>query len=287
MSSLWDQITQWIKEALIGGILSNFEGMFDEVNTKVADIATQVGQTPESFNSGVFSMIRTLSDTVIIPIAGMILTLVLCYELIQMIISHNNMGQFETFTLYKWIFKTFVAVYILTHTFDIVMGVFGVAQHVVNASAGIITGSLDVGVSMDTLRATLEGMEWYELLGLYFQSSIIGIAMWALSICIFIIINGRMLEIYLTTSVAAIPFATMANREWGAMGQNYLKSLFAVGFQGFLIMVCVAIYAALLQGAATSADPIGAVWGIVGYTVLLCFTLFKTGSLSKSIFGAH
>ena len=287
MSSLWDQITQWIKEALIGGILSNFEGMFDEVNTKVADIATQVGQTPESFNSGVFSMIRTLSDTVIIPIAGMILTFVLCYELIQMIISHNNMGQFETFTLYKWIFKTFVAVYILTHTFDIVMGVFGVAQHVVNASAGIITGSLDVGVSMDTLRATLEGMEWYELLGLYFQSSIIGIAMWALSICIFIIINGRMLEIYLTTSVAAIPFATMANREWGAMGQNYLKSLFAVGFQGFLIMVCVAIYSALLQGAATSADPIGAVWGIMGYTVLLCFTLFKTGSLSKSIFGAH
>lgn len=287
MSSLWDQITQWIKEALIGGILSNFEGMFDEVNTKVADIATQVGQTPESFNSGVFSMIRTLSDTVIIPIAGMILTFVLCYELIQMIISHNNMGQFETFTLYKWIFKTFVAVYILTHTFDIVMWVFGVAQHVVNASAGIITGSLDVGVSMDTLRATLEGMEWYELLGLYFQSSIIGIAMWALSICIFIIINGRMLEIYLTTSVAAIPFATMANREWGAMGQNYLKSLFAVGFQGFLIMVCVAIYSALLQSAATSADPIGAVWGIVGYTVLLCFTLFKTGSLSKSIFGAH
>ena len=286
MSSLWDQITQWIKEALIGGILSNFEGMFDEVNTKVADIATQVGQTPESFNSGVFSMIRTLSDTVIIPIAGMILTFVLCYELIQMIISHNNMGQFETFTLYKWIFKTFVAVYILTHTFDIVMGVFGVAQHVVNASAGIITGSLDVGVSMETLRATLEGMEWYELLGLYFQSSIIGIAMWALSICIFIIINGRMLEIYLTTSVAAIPFATMANREWGAMGQTYLKSLFAVGFQGFLIMVCVSIYSALLQGAATSADPIGAVWGIVGYTVLLCFTLFKTGSLSKSIFGA-
>ena len=287
MGSLWDQITQWIKEALIGGILSNFEGMFDEVNTKVADIATQVGQTPESFNSGVFSMIRTLSDTVIIPIAGMILTFVLCYELIQMIISHNNMGQFETFTLYKWIFKTFVAVYILTHTFDIVMGVFGVAQHVVNASAGIITGSLDVGVSKDPRRATVEGMEWYGLLGLYFQSSIIGIAMWALSICIFIIINGRMLEIDLTTSVAAIPFDTMANREWGAMGQNYLKSLFAVGFQGFLIMVCVAIYSALLQSAATSADPIGAVWGIVGYTVLLCFTLFKTGSLSKSIFGAH
>jgi len=287
MFGLWDQLTQWIKEALIGGIMSNFEGMFNEVNTKVADIATQVGQTPESFNSGVFSMIRTLSDTVVIPIAGIILTLVVTYELIQMIISHNNMGNFDTFNIYRWVFKTFVAVYILTHTFDIVMGVFGLAQYVINGSAGIIAGSLNAELSLDTLRVTLEAMEWYELLGLYIQSAIISFAMGALSICIFIIINGRMLEIYLTTSVASIPFATMANREWGQIGQGYLKSLFAVAFQGFLIMVCVAIYGALLQGAATSADPMGAVWGIVGYTVLLCFTLFKTGSLSKSIFGAH
>lgn len=287
MNSLLEQLQEWIKEALVGGIMSNFQGMFDEVNTKVADIAVQVGQTPEGWNSGVFTMIKSLSDTVIIPIAGMILTFVLCYELIQMVISHNNMGNFETFVFFKWIFKTFIAVYILTHTFDIVMGVFGVAQHVINGSAGIISGSLDAGMAMDTLQTALEAMEWYELLGLYIQSAIISLAMDALSICIFIIIYGRMLEIYLTTSVAAIPFATMANREWGSMGQNYLKSLFAVGFQGFLIMVCVAIYAILLQGAATSTDPMSAVWGIVGYTVLLCFALFKTGSLSKSIFGAH
>ncbi|MDL2248083.1 hypothetical protein LJB89_00095 [Tyzzerella sp. OttesenSCG-928-J15] len=213
MNSLWDQIKEWIKEALVGGIMSNFEGMFDEVNTKVADIAAQVGQTPEGFHSGVFTMIKNLSDTVIIPIAGMILTFVLCYELIQMVISHNNMGNFETFVFFKWIFKTFIAVYILTHTFDIVMGVFGVAQHVINQSSGIITGSLDAGVALDTLQATLEAMEWYELLGLYIQSAIISLAMNALSICIFIIIYGRMLEIYLTTSVAAIPFATMVNRD--------------------------------------------------------------------------
>lgn len=287
MNSLWDQIKEWIKEALVGGIMSNFQGMFDEVNTKIADIAAQVGQTPEGFHSGVFSMIKNLSDTVIIPIAGMILTFVLCYELIQMVISHNNMGNFETFVFFKWVFKTFIAVYILTHTFDIVMGVFGVAQHVINQSSGIITGSLDAGVALDTLQATLEAMEWYELLGLYIQSAIISFAMNALSICIFIIIYGRMLEIYLTTSVAAIPFATMANREWGSMGQNYLKSLFAVAFQGFLILVCVAIYAALLQGAVTSGDPISAVWQVMGFTVLLCFSLFKTGGLSKSIWGAH
>ena len=177
--------------------------------------------------------------------------------------------------------------YILTHTFDIVMGVFGIAQHVINQSSGIISGSLDAQVSLTALGSTLEAMEWYELLGLYIQSAIISIAMNALSVCIFIIITGRMLEIYLTTSVAAIPMATLANREWGTMGQNYLKSLFAVGFQGFLIMVCVAVYAALLQGATTSGDPISAVWQVMGMTVLLCFSLFKTNSLSRSIFGAH
>lgn len=287
MNSLGEWLAEWIKEALIGGIMGNFEGMFSEVNTKVTEIAAQVGQTPEGFNSGVFSMIKSLSDTVVLPIAGMILTFVLCYELIQMVISHNNMGNFETFVFFKWIFKTFIAVYILTHTFDIVMGVFGVAQHVINGSAGIITGSMDATISLDTLRTTLEGMEWYALLGLYIQSAIISLAMNALSICIFIIIYGRMLEIYLTTSLAPIPFATMANREWGTMGQNFLKSLFAVGFQGFLILVCVAIYSILLQSATVSTDPIGAVWGVMGYTVLLCFALFKTGSLSKQVFGAH
>ena len=232
-------------------------------------------------------MIKSLSDTVIIPIAGMVLTFILCYELIHMIIDHNNLSNFETWIFFKWIFKTFCAVYIVTHTFDIVIGVFELAQHVINGSAGIITGSLDASMSLSTLQTTLEGMEWYALLGLYIQSAIISFAMNALSICIFIIIYGRMLEIYLTTSVAAIPFATMVNREWGSMGQNYLKSLFAVAFQGFLILVCVAIYSVLLQSATTSGDPISAVWSVMGYTVLLCFSLFKTGSLSKSIFSAH
>lgn len=287
MNSLWNQITEWIKEALIGGITGNFQGMFNEVNTKVGEIAAQVGQTPEGWNSGVFSMIRSLSDTVVIPIAGMILTAVLCYELIQMIIDRNNMHDIDTWMFFKWIFKTFCAVYILTHTFDIVMGVFGLAQHVINGSAGVISGSLDINLAMDTLADELQAMEWYTLLGLYLESGVLSLCMKALSVCIFIIIYGRMLEIYLTTSVAAIPFATMVNREWGSMGQNYLKSLFALAFQGFLIMVCVAIYAVLLNSTVFAGNIHTAIWGVVGYTVLLCFTLFRTGSLAKSVFGSH
>lgn len=287
MQSLWDQITAWIKEALIGGITSNFQGMFDAVNTKVGEIAAQVGSTPQGWNSGVFNMIKSLSDTVIIPIAGMILTFVLCYELIQMIIDRNNLHDIDTWMFFKWVFKTFIAVYVLTHTFDIVMGVFGLAQHVINGSAGIISGSLDINLAMDTLQATLEAMEWYELIGLYLESAVLSLCMSALSICIFIIVYGRMLEIYLTTSVAAIPFATMANKEWGSMGQNYLKSLFAIAFQGFLIMVCVAIYAVLLNSTVFGSDIHGAIWGVVGYTVLLCFALFKTGTLAKTVFSAH
>jgi hypothetical protein len=282
-----DFLFGWIKEALIGGIISNFQGMFSEVNSRVGEIAAQIGQTPESFNPGVFSMIKTLSDTVIIPIAGMILTFVMCYELIQMVINSNNMHDFETFIFFKWIFKTFIAVYILTHTFDIIMGVFGLAQNVIDGSAGIITGSLDITLATDTLQTELAAMEWGELLGLYLESAVLSLCMKALSIAVFIIVYGRMLEIYLTVSVAAIPFSTMANREWGGMGTNYLKSLFAVAFQGFLIIVCVAIYAVLLNSAVFSSNIHIAVWSVVGYTILLFICMLKTSSLSKSVFSAH
>lgn len=287
MDSLWTKITEWIKEALIGGITSNYQGLFDELNTKVVEIADQVGQTPEGFNSDVFHMVKNLSETVIIPIAGIILTFVLCYELIQMVIERNNMAEFDLFNIYKWIFKTFCAVYILTHTFDIVMGIFELAQYVVNQSSHVIGDSLNVELAMSNLQTQLEAMEWYELLGLYMESSILKLAMTAISICIFIVITGRMLEIYLTVSIAPIPLSTMVNREWGHTGTNYLKGLFALAFQGFLIIVCVAIYGALLVPAASSEHIHTAVWTCAGYTVLLCFTLFKTGSLSKNLFGAH
>ena len=287
MFGIFDAIADWFRGLLIDGIVSNFTGMFDEVNRKVGEIASQVGQTPAGWNAGVFNLIRTLSETVVIPVAGMILTFVLCYELITMIVEKNNMAEFDTFNIFKWIFKTFVATYILTHTFDIVMGIFSLAQWVVSKSAGVIGSALDMNFALTNLETQLAAMGTGELIGLYLESAILSLAMKAISLCVFIIIYGRMIEIYLTCSIAPIPLSTMANREWGSMGNNYLKSLFALAFQGFLIMVCVAIYAILLQTITSSTNIHAAIWGCCGYTVLLCLTLFKTGSLSKGLFGAH
>lgn len=287
MFGIFDSIAEWFRGLLIDGIMASFAGMFDEVNNKVGEIASQVGQTPAGWNAGIFSLVRTISETVIIPVAGMILTFVLCYELITMVIEKNNMADFDTFNIFKWIFKTFVATYILTHTFDIVMFVFGLSQHVVNGSAGIISGSLNMNLAMNQLAAQLAAMGTGELLGLYFEAAILSLAMKAISLCVFLIVYGRMIEIYLTCSIAPIPFSTMVNKEWGHIGNSYLKSLFAIAFQGFLIMVCVAIYAILLQGVTAAASIHAALWGCCGYSVLLCFTLFKTGSLSKAIFGSH
>ena len=217
---IFDAIQEWFQELLIDGIISNLTGMFDTLNTKVGEIAGEVGMTPSAWNSGIFNMVRNLSETVIVPIAGIVLTFVMCYELIQLIVEKNNLHDFDTWIFFKWIF--------------------------------------------------------------------VGLCTQILSICIFLVIYGRMIEVYLVTSIGPIPFATMVNREWGNTGQNYLRSLLALGFQAFLIMICVGIYAVLVEGISLSGDNIsGAIWGCMGYTVLLCFTLFKTGSLAKSLFGAH
>ena len=278
MQSIIDKITEWLKGILIDGIVGNLSGMFDNVNTQVGEIAGEVGKTPLQWNSGVFSMIQTLSETVIIPIAGLILAFVMCYELIQMVIDRNNLHDMDTWMFFKWVFKTFVAVLLVTNTFNIIMGVFDMAQHVVNQSAGVIISDagIDLATAIPDMETRLQAMELGPLFGLWFQSIFVGITMKALSVCIFIIIYGRMLEIYLMTSLGPIPLATMVNREWGGMGQNYLKSLLALGFQAFLIMVCVGIYAVLVQNIATETDIIAAIWACMGYTVLLCFTLFKT-----------
>lgn len=287
MESILQQIQDWLKEMLISGIMNNLSGLFDSVNDQVGDIATQVGTSPASFSPGVFSLIRNVSESVIVPIAGIILTFIVCYELIQLIIDHNNLANFETWIFFKWVFKTFVAVTLITNTFNIVMAVFDVSQHVISSSGGIIGGSTAVTDSMlTTLETNLADMDLGPLLGLFAQSMIIGLTMKVIGIIIFVIVYGRMVEIYLMTSLAPIPFATFANREQSQIGQNYLRSLFALGFQGFLIMICVAIYAVLVQSVAVS-DPINAIWGLIGYTVLLCFTLFKTGSLAKSVLHAH
>lgn len=289
MDSLWEAIEKWLKDLLIDGITGNLSGMFDNVNTQVGEIAGDVGMTPSAWNGDIFSMVRSLSETVIIPIAGIILTFVMCYELIQMVIEKNNMHEIDTWIFFKWIFKTFVAVYLITNTFNIVMAIFDMSQHVVSGAAGVIITDTNIDITsvVADMETRLGEMEVGTLLGIWLQSMVVGLTMHILSACIFVVIYGRMLEIYMTTSLAPIPFATMANREWGSMGQNYLKSMLALGFQAFLIMVCVGIYAVLVQSIATDEDIITAIWTCMGYTILLCFTLFKTGSLAKSIFSAH
>lgn len=282
-------IVDWLREILLGGIISNLSGLYDSTNTRVAEIAGQVGTTPAAWNSSIYNMIRALSDNVILPIAGVVLAFVMTLELIQLIVDRNNMHDVDTWMFFKWIFKTACAVLIVTNTWNIVMGVFDLAQSVVNSAAGVTVtqASLDISSIVTDLESRLMDMELGPLFGLWFQTLFVGVCMWALSICIFIVVYGRMVEIYLVTSVAPVPMATMMNREWGQTGQNYLRGLLALGFQAFMILVCVAIYAALIGNIAVSDDISYAIWTCMGYTVLLCFTLFKTGSLAKSVFHAH
>lgn len=290
MGMVIDAIGEWLKEILVSGIIGNLSGLFDSVNGQVADISAQVGATPQAWNAAIYNMIRSLSENVIIPIAGVILAFVMTLELIQMVSDKNNMhGDVDTWMFFKWIFKTACAVLIVTNTWNIVMGVFDVGQSVVNSAAGVISSdaSIDISSVVVDLEQRLMEIDIGPLIGLWFQSLFVGICTWALTICIFIITYGRMIEIYLVTSIAPIPMATMVNKDGGNMGQNYLRSLFALAFQAFLIIVCVAIYAALVENIAIDTDVSKAIWTCMGYTVLLCFTLFKTGSMAKSIFSAH
>ena len=288
MDSILQSIEDWFRGLLVSGIMDNLSNTFESVNNQVGQIATEVGQTPANFSPAVYNMIRTLSENVIMPIAGLILTFIACYELIQLVISHNNLANFETWIFWKWIFKTFVAVTLITNTMNITMAVFDVAQHVVTQAGGIIAGSTAIDDStLATVQSTLEAMEIGPLLSIFLQTIIVRFLIYILSALIFVIVYARMIEIYLMVSLAPIPFSTFGNREQSMIGQNYLRSLFALGFQGFLIMVCVGIYAVLIQSVAFSTDIIGSLWGVLGYTILLAFTLFKTGAVAKSILHAR
>ena len=289
MDLIWEKFTEWLKELLVGGIMDNLTGLFDNVNAKVAEAAGHIGSTPQAWNAGIYSMIRSLSDNVILPIAGVILAFVMTLELIQLIADRNNLHDIDTWVFFRWVFKTAAAVLIVSNTWNIVMGVFDATQQVVNQSAGVIIGdtSIDFDTLLPDLESRLEAMDIGPLLGLWFQTLVVGLTMNVLSICIFLVTYGRMIEIYAVTALGPIPLATLGNAEWRGMGQNYLKSLLALGFQAFLIMVVVGIYAVLIQQIGTADDISGAIWGCMGYTVLLCFCLFKTGSISKAVFTAH
>ena len=289
MFDLFEEIEQKLHELLAAFITSNLTTMFTDVNEKTGTIAAEVGTTPEGWNSSIFSMIQTLSDTVIVPIAGMVITFVLCYELISMITEKNTMHDMDTWMFFKWFFKSWVAVYLVSHTFDITMAFFDVGQHVVNEAAGVISGStaIDASSIVSTMQTSMETMELGELIQLALETLVVSLCMKVISILIMVVLVGRMIEIYVYTSVSPIPFATLTNREWGQIGNNYLRGLMALGFQGFFIMVIVGIYCGLVASMDISADVHSALFSVAAYTVVLCFALFKTGGVSRQIFSAH
>jgi len=289
MQSIFDAITEWLKQLLIGSIENSLSSMFGDVNEKVGTIAAQVGQTPQGWNGGIFRMIQNLSETVVLPIAGLIITYVLCVELISMITQKNSLHEIDTFMFFKYFFKAWVAIFLVTHTFDITMAVFDVGQHIVSSAAGVIHGNTAINIddAIATMRNTMDTMEIPELLLLTVETMLISLCMKIMSVVITVILYGRMIEIYLTCSVAPIPFATMTNREWGQIGNNYLRGLLALGFQGFFLMVCVGIYAVLVNDMIIATNVHSAIFSVAAYTVLLCFSMMKSGSLSKSIFHAH
>ncbi|SCX88524.1 hypothetical protein SAMN02910451_00687 [Butyrivibrio hungatei] len=288
MERIFEQMTSWIKGWIVDALMVLLEGMFDNINNRVGQVASDVATSPANFTPGVFNLMREVSNNAVMPIAGMILTFIACYELIQLVIAHNNLANFETWIFFKWIFKTFVAVMLITNCFDITMAIFDVAGHVITSSGAIIQNSTAVdGSGLAQLRTTLEGMSIGGLLPLFGEIFLLSIGIKIMSMMIFLVIYGRMIEIYLMLSLAPLPFSTFGNREQSQIGQNYVKSLVALGFQGFLIVICVAIYAVLIQNVTISADIRGSLWGILGYNILLVFALFKTGTLSKRIFSAQ
>ncbi len=277
-----------MKELLVSASVHSLTGLFDSVNDQVGQVAAEVGTSPASFQPGIFSMIQNLSETVIMPVAGIILTFVACYELIRLVTDNNNLANIDIWILFKWIFKTAIAAMIVSNTFNIVMAVFDLGQYVVSSSAGIIQGTTAIDAStIGDIKTELEAMELGPLLGLCIEVMLLSIALKILAAIIFVIVYGRMLEIYLMTSLAPIPMATLANREQSMVGQNFFRSILALAFQGFLMMVCIGIYALLIQSFSVSGDMLKDFWKVVGYTILLAFSLFKTGSLSKGILNAH
>lgn len=289
MGFILEKIEEAIKDLLMGWIESNLTNMFTDVNDKVGTIATEVGKTPASWDANIYQMIRGLSENVIVPIAGIIITFVLCYELISMITEKNNLHDTDTWMFFKWFFKAAVAIYLVTNTFDIVMAVFDIGQNVVAGAAGVINGStsIDIDATLTEMRTGMEAMGIGELLALSIETLLISLCLKIMSILLTVILYGRMIEIYCTVSIAPIPVATMSNREWGSIGNNYLKALFALAFQGFLIMICVGIYAVLINNMIIADNIHSALFSVAAYTVILCFSLFKTGSLAKSLFNAH
>ena len=287
MFGIFDKIEEFFKELLLGGIQANLESMFLDINDKVGAVATDVGKTPMGWNGDVFAFIKSINDSVIIPIAGLIITAVLCIELINMVMQKNNMHDTDTFEFFKYIIKMWISVWLVSHAFEFSMAVFDVAQHMVNKAAGVINTSATVsGDQIVAMMDTLKEKGLGELVMILFETSLIKVAIQVISVVIMLVVYGRMFEIYVYSSVSAIPFATMGNKEWGQIGTNYIKGLFALGLQGLFLMVCLGIYAVLVKTIKIT-DIHTSTMTILGYAVLLGLMMLKSGTLAKSVLNAH
>ena len=287
MFGIFDKIEEFFRELLLGGIKANLESMFLDINNQVNSVAADVGKTPMGWNGEVFSFIKNINDSVIIPIAGLIITAVLCIELINMVMQKNNMHDTDTFEFFKYIIKMWIAVWLASHAFEFSMAVFDVAQSMVNKAAGVINTSAVVSADqivqmVDTLKEKSLG----ELMTILFETSLVKVAIQGISVVVMLVVYGRMFEIYVYSSVSAIPFATMGNREWGQIGANYIKGLFALGLQGLILMVCLGIYAVLVKTINIS-DIHTSIFMILGYAILLGLMMLKSGTLAKSILSSH
>ena len=287
MFGIFDKIEEFFKDLLLGGIQANLESMFLDINDKVGAVATDVGKTPMGWNGDVFAFIKSINDSVIIPIAGLIITAVLCIELINMVMQKNNMHDTDTFEFFKYIIKMWIAVWLVSHAFEFSMAVFDVAQHMVNKAAGVINTSATVsGDQIVAMMDTLKEKGLGGLVMILFETSLIKVAIQVISVVIMLVVYGRMFEIYVYSSVSAIPFATMGNKEWGQIGTNYIKGLFALGLQGLFLMVCLGIYAVLVKTIKIT-DIHTSTMTILGYAVLLGLMMLKSGTLAKSVLNAH
>ena len=287
MFGIFDKIEEFFQDLLLGGIQANLESMFIDINDKVGEIATDIGQTPMGWNSEVFTFIKSINDNVIIPIAGLIITAVLCIELINMVMQKNNMHVTDTFEFFKYMIKMWIAVWLVSNAFTFSMAVFDVAQNLVSQAAGVINTS--ASISGDEIVQMVEGLRdkgLGELVMILFETSIIKIAIQAISLVVMLVVYGRMFEIYIYCSVSAIPFATMGNRDWGQIGTNYIRGLFAIGLQGLFLIICLGIYAVLVKTISIT-DIHASTFMILGYALLLGLMMLKSGTLAKSILNAH
>ena len=287
MFDLFGKINEFFKDIMIDIIKDNLSAMLVDINDKVSTVAGEVGKTPSSWNSEVFTFIKSINTNVVLPIAAIILTAILCIELIQVVMRKNSMHDTDTFEFFKYIIKMWIAVWLVSHAFDFSMAVFDVAQSMIGKAAGVVGTSANITPgNFDAMVEALKTKELGTLIGIALETGLVKLSLTILSILITVILYGRMIEIYIYCSVAAIPFSTMGNKEWSNIGTNYIKTLFALGLQGLFILIFFGIYAVLVK-TVNFTDIHTSILQVLAYGLILGVMMMKSGSIAKAILNSH